>query len=93
MRTYFIVLIALVLCSFAAAQRLEFDGENFGANRDMKHMAKNIGFQFLEDKFGISVGAVKAHAGLLVAGVLHYFFENINIGSFRGEDLISMFVA
>ena len=90
MKTSFIVFIALVLCTFAAAQRLEFDGENFAANRDMKKMAQNIGFQWLENKFGLSMEDIKSHLGLLVAGVLHFVLEDFSLGTFNGEQLIPM---
>ena len=43
MRTTFIVLIVLVLCSIVSAQKLEVHGDNFTANTEMKFMAKELG--------------------------------------------------
>ena len=48
MRTTFIVLAVLALCSIASAQRLEVDGDNFAANTNPIAMIKDFGFTYVQ---------------------------------------------
>ena len=93
MRTTFIALVVLVLCTFATAQRLEITGDNYSASNNMRNFALDVGLEWLETNLGITWEGVRDHLGLLVAAALHFFFQSFNIGIFDGEQLIPMIMA
>ena len=87
MRATFIAL--LVLVTFASAQQLMIDENgNYGAQKDMKNFAVDMGITWFQKHVGISMDDVKSHAPLLIAGALYYFLEDLNFGFFRGEKII-----
>ena len=93
MRTTFIALVVLVLCTFATAQRLEVIGDSYSASNNMSNFALDVGLQWLENNTGITREGVRDHLGLLFAAALHYFFADFNIGIFDGEQLIPIIMA
>ena len=87
MRTTLIALIVLV--TFASAQQLMIaESGDYSAQKNMKDFAMDIGQDWLDKHVGITWESVTAHAPLLVAGVLYYFMENVNLAFISGEKLI-----
>ena len=92
MRTSFIVLIALVFATFAAAQRLEINGDNYSTGHSQQTFIQDIAQNWLEQKVGITWEDITSHLGLLVAGLLHFFLEDFGFGAFKGESMIPMMI-
>ena len=85
MRTSFIVLIALVLCTFTAAQRLEINGDNYSTSSSQQSFIQDVAQDWFMKRVGITKEDITSHLGLLVAGILHYFMENFSLGPFNGD--------
>ena len=90
MKTSFIVLIALVLCSFAAAQRLEINGDNYSTSSSQQTFIQDVAQDYFMKWLGISKEDITSHLGLLLAGILHYFMDNFSLGPLNGESIIPM---
>ena len=90
MRTSFIVLIALVFATFAAAQRLEINGDNYSTSGSQQTFVQDVAQDWIEKRLGITWEDITSHLGLLVAGLLHFFLEDFGFAAFKGESLIPM---
>ena len=93
MRSAALIAISLALCTIASAQRLEIDGDGFRASTDVQGLSQEIGMQWLDRNVGVTWEDITFHAGLLVAGIAHYFIGNLTFVGFSGESLIPIFMA